>query len=267
MARRTSILALGLLATVPACGAAPAPTASGPSNQAGAAEVVLLPEVPAQVGDRRRKRELEETTITSPASEYERKVVDSDVEVHAVRDGEPSQVRVTYAEHLRTTTRGAAPAPTPLHGQTFVITAEDDGFTAVDSSGTPVGEPIATLLKKEFRAFGQPDPIGPLLRGRAWRPGEPWLAPDVALAEASRQLELEVTSISIALESASASEACLLVEMALSIPTPTGVARADSAGPICVDRATGRAIRNQRSTTFTGALRGTSVGETTYATP
>ena len=260
-----ALLAVSLLT---ACsGAPPTPAAPGPANLAGEAETIQLPEAAPKVGDRRRKRAEEETTFTAPTAEYERKLEVSDVEVLAVTGGEPSQARVTFAEHRRTTTRGGELAPTALHGQAYVLTATGDGFTAVDASGATVTGEAADLLRKEFRKFGRPDPVGPLLRRRAWRVGEAWQAPDDVLAEATRQIGVAVDSLSITLETATPTEACLVVVMNLTLPSPGGEVHTVSQGPVCVTRATGHAARNERSTVFTGAMLGEAIGATTFEYP
>ena len=257
--------ALLLLAIVAACGGTPpATTPAGPGNLVGEAEAIQLPDALPQIGDHRRKRADEETTFVTPNVEYERKVEVSETEVLAVTGGEPSQVRVTYVEHRRAGARGAEPAPTALHGQTYVVTATADGFTAVDADQRPVAGDAAALLREEFRTFGRPDPVRPLLRRRSWRVGEAWQAPDDVRAEATRQLGIAVASLAITLETVTPAEACLVVEMSLVIPSPDGEVQAFSMGPICVTRATGRAARNERSTTFTGAMLGAATGETTF---
>ncbi|MBK9031440.1 MAG: hypothetical protein IPL61_08900 [Myxococcales bacterium] len=116
------------------------------------------------------------------------RVRELDLEVLAVTpEGVVTSARVHFRQHHVEQSRDGVDEtkPSPLEGQTYVVTAEGDQLTAVhpDGSAATAAEQAA-LVVDLGRAIGKVPPLTTLLTSHAWRSGEPVTLTPPELADA-----------------------------------------------------------------------------------
>jgi hypothetical protein len=85
------------------------------------------------------------------------------------------KIKVTYAEDAKSMTEAGKPAKakaSPLAGKTYVVASKDGKLTVMNDKDKPAPKPEATLVEKQYKSLGKPDPMLLAMPDRALKEGD-----------------------------------------------------------------------------------------------
>jgi hypothetical protein len=112
----------------------------------------------------------------------EDKRVEKEEELLAVKDGAATKIRVTYAKSFKDKTKNGkvSAGPEPIDGKTYVVEKVGDEVLVTDGKGGTVPAAEETLVAKDYKSLGKPDPFLVGMPKRPLKKGE--RVPELELA-------------------------------------------------------------------------------------
>jgi hypothetical protein len=106
-----------------------------------------------------------------------------DEEILEVANNAIMKLKVTYTEDSKSMGEGGQPAkakPSPLVGKTYIVASKDGKVVVLTDKEKPAPKAEASLVEKQYKSLGKPDPMLAAMPDRALKDGED--VPELAAA-------------------------------------------------------------------------------------
>jgi hypothetical protein len=116
--------------------------------------------------------------------------VKKEEEVLEVANNAIMKIKVTFAEDTKSMAEGGKPAkakPSAIAGKTYTVASKDGKLVVLNDKDKPAPKPEASLVEKQYKSLGKPDPMLAAMPERALKDGDEVPELSDALAKAMKE--------------------------------------------------------------------------------